>query len=172
MWFALFDFEHDKTTFLKKPKLYSIGIKNACFGAKIFWQWFMYGAVQALIVLNVSFLSRHVLRADGQTLGLWVSGSIVYAAVVIIVNQKLLMATHNIDTVGLVLISLSILVYFLSVLVESQILKIDDLFGVFSQMMRDPNTYFVLLFFVILTFLSEKAISFADKAIISGDKRS
>jgi magnesium-transporting ATPase (P-type) len=45
MWFALFDFEHEKEEFMKRPKLYEIGLKNLCFGTKIFWSWIIYGAL-------------------------------------------------------------------------------------------------------------------------------
>jgi hypothetical protein len=45
MWYALFDFEYEKQRFLEDPSLFSIGLRNACFGTRIFWQWFFYGAI-------------------------------------------------------------------------------------------------------------------------------
>lgn len=44
VWYAIFDFEHDKPTFLANPKLFDIGLKNKCFGTKVFWLWFISGA--------------------------------------------------------------------------------------------------------------------------------
>lgn len=39
VWYALFDYEHDKEELLKNPKHYEIGIKHKCFGTKVFWYW-------------------------------------------------------------------------------------------------------------------------------------
>ena len=45
VWFSLFDFEHEKEVFLSDPRLYRIGIRGTCFSTKIFWKWFVYGAL-------------------------------------------------------------------------------------------------------------------------------
>lgn len=42
IWFAIFDWEYSKKTFLKKPKLYRIGMEDVCFNAFVFWRWFFY----------------------------------------------------------------------------------------------------------------------------------
>ena len=43
-WFSLFDFERPKEKLLQKPKYYSIGLNNECFGNRIFWKWIVYAA--------------------------------------------------------------------------------------------------------------------------------
>lgn len=42
MWFAVFDQEHDKETFLTQPKLYRIGLEDVLFNKWVFWRWFFY----------------------------------------------------------------------------------------------------------------------------------
>jgi phospholipid-transporting ATPase len=37
IWFAIFDFQFKKETFMENPKLYEIGLKHKCFGTKVFW---------------------------------------------------------------------------------------------------------------------------------------
>ena len=64
-------------------------------------------------------------------MGLWVSGTLAYAAVVIAVNQKVLMATHNVDLIQVCCVFGSILLFFVSVLIESNIMFFKDLVGVF-----------------------------------------
>lgn len=138
-------------------------MQNECFGTRLFWQWFFYGTAQGLLILSICFFGQKDLRTDGQTVGFWVSGTLVYAAVVVVVNQKLLMATHNIDWGASILIGLSILVFFLAVLAESFILFLDDIYGVFVEMMIDSDTYFVLFFTVTTTYLFEKLIFHASE---------
>lgn len=172
MWYALFDFEYEKSRFLEDPSLFSIGLRNACFGTRIFWQWFFYGALQAFIVLNLCFYSTEYVRHDGETVGLWVSGTLTYAAVVIAVNQKVLMATHNVDLIQVCWVFGSILLFFFSVFVESNVMFFKDLVGVFRQMMVDSNTYFMLLLVIGLFYVTEKLIQHADEALSKRDKPS
>ena len=56
MWYALFDFEYEKEDFMKNPKHYEIGLKEHCFGVKIFWGWILYAAVYALVLLFANFV--------------------------------------------------------------------------------------------------------------------
>jgi len=75
------------------------------------------------------------------------------------------MATHNIDWGAVILIGLSILVFFLVAMGESFITYFDDIYGVFVEMMIDPNTYFVLLFTIGTTYMFEKLIFHASELI-------
>jgi len=43
MWYAVFDFEYEKSYLLSNPKTYEIGLSGRCFGTKVFWYWFSYG---------------------------------------------------------------------------------------------------------------------------------
>ena len=55
VWYCVQDFEKDKQSFLSNAKLYRIGLRHKLFGTIVFWQWFLYGALQALILLLVCF---------------------------------------------------------------------------------------------------------------------
>jgi phospholipid-transporting ATPase len=45
VWYALFDYQFPKDLFLFDPKKYSIGLRGECFGTRVFWYWFSYGAL-------------------------------------------------------------------------------------------------------------------------------
>ena len=76
------------------------------------------------------------------------------------------MAFNNIDVVAVVLIILSVIFYFLFLLVESaNFLNIDDILGVFNILMSDPSTYFTLLFILLFTYTIEKLFYFAGVLI-------
>jgi len=42
IWYALFDQQYERDRLLSKPGLYRIGLRNECFGTRLFWQWFFY----------------------------------------------------------------------------------------------------------------------------------
>jgi hypothetical protein len=70
-----------------------------------------------------------------------------------------MMAFNKIEPVGVTLIVLSMIMYFLFLSVESaSALNIDDLLGVFYYFISDSSTYLVLIFLVLLTFVQEKLI--------------
>jgi len=91
VWYAIFDFQHSKEYFLTNPKAYDIGLKNKCFGTRVFWLWFANGAFSAAVVMFVGLYAMEVsLDEEGKTNGLYIAGSVVYGGVVIIANMKIL----------------------------------------------------------------------------------
>ena len=116
-------------------------------------------------MLNLCYYSNEYTRYDGETVGLWVSGTLAYSAVVIAVNQKVLMNTHNVDLIQVVCVLGSILLFFFAVFVESNVMFFIDLVGVFKQMLIDTNTYFVLLLVIGLFYVTEKVIQHADEVL-------
>ena len=61
MWFAIFDWEHDKEKFLTQPKLYRIGLDNVFFNKFIFWRWFFYAVWQGMFLLAISLICEDTL---------------------------------------------------------------------------------------------------------------
>lgn len=55
MYFALFDFEYEKGVFMKKPKLYKIGMNSSCFGYGTFAMWLLYAMFHGLIIYFICF---------------------------------------------------------------------------------------------------------------------
>lgn len=99
MWFAVFDFQHNKKQldsedvenvkmngqeddyFMLNPKLYQIGMNATCFSNSLFVLWIIYGLWQSFVIYVINFW---VIEKDGQTLfggldtgkeaGFWVGG--------------------------------------------------------------------------------------------------
>lgn len=83
VWYALFDYQFPRELFLIDPKKYKIGLDGECFGSRVFWYWFCYGAVQALLIIIFAFYC-----VDLENSSIYKSGGIVLGAVVLIVNMQ------------------------------------------------------------------------------------
>jgi len=55
MWYGMMDLEHEKEELLKKPKYYSIGLKNELFNKFVFWRWIFYAMWQGALIYFVGF---------------------------------------------------------------------------------------------------------------------
>ncbi len=44
LWYSLYDFEYDKSEFLKNPAHFIVGLRHLLFSNFVFWQWFFQGA--------------------------------------------------------------------------------------------------------------------------------
>lgn len=72
------------------------------------------------------------------------SGAIVYGAVILIVNMKMLESFNSFTGWGEVLIFLSTLSYFFVFWAENKWESVPVLYGIFMPVMTDPTTYFAL----------------------------
>jgi phospholipid-transporting ATPase len=57
IWFAVFDQEHEKETFLATPRLYKIGMDDVFFNTAAFWRWFFYAVWQGILLVYVVFFT-------------------------------------------------------------------------------------------------------------------
>lgn len=157
MFYALFDFEHEKKKFLEDPKLYEIGLKDQCFGIYIFWSWVIYAAIYAIILLFANYVViANALNYYGSPSSFWASGSILYGAVVIVANLKLFSKFNIYNGWSEFLLFGSIGTYFLVYWIENLIPSIHELYGVFDFSMTLSVTYFSLLFSGLLVFTLDK----------------
>lgn len=53
IWFAIFDWEHDKETYLAKPSLYKIGMFDVYFNYNEFIRWFFYAVWQGILIVFI-----------------------------------------------------------------------------------------------------------------------
>ena len=93
MWWALFDFEHTKETFMKTPRLYRIGMDHTKFSMKIFWTWIAFATYQTVLLLFfcIVFIQMNPEVPEGGLIyNFWASGHMTYLACVILANFCLL----------------------------------------------------------------------------------
>lgn len=69
MFYALFDFEYRKDTFLRKPHLYKLGMESRAFGRTIFIQWLIYALLHGALIYFVCLIAIQMLGADTQSNG-------------------------------------------------------------------------------------------------------
>ena len=95
IWFAVFDWEHDKETFLANPKLYRIGLEDIFFNKTTFWRWFFYAVWQGTLLMFLAFYTLDGSSNSQGTLGcLSFDGNFVFCSLVIIVNIKILINSY------------------------------------------------------------------------------
>eukprot|EP00357_Protocruzia_adherens_P031005 CAMPEP_0115027382 /NCGR_PEP_ID=MMETSP0216-20121206/35470_1 /TAXON_ID=223996 /ORGANISM="Protocruzia adherens, Strain Boccale" /LENGTH=1125 /DNA_ID=CAMNT_0002402961 /DNA_START=28 /DNA_END=3405 /DNA_ORIENTATION=- len=124
--------------------MYLPGIERKAFNTKVFWKWFFYGFLQAGIIMFFCFLPLQVTNeADGHMDGLWVGGSSVFTAVVVIVNLKVLHFTKSFFIFTYVAVFGSIASYFITFALFSMIPNL-PVTGIFSEVIGDKTTYLVL----------------------------
>ena len=87
---------------------------------------------------------------------MWASGCIVYAAVVIIANLKLLYCFNIYTFWGELLVILSIISYFFLFWGENMLKAIPDLYGTFAPVMTHPITYYGLFMCGAMLFTVDK----------------
>jgi magnesium-transporting ATPase (P-type) len=151
MYFALFDFEHEKDVdpirprdlksnvtryvFMKHPHLYKIGINNQCFSITHFLRWMLYGLVHACMVYMFVF---HFLLIPGQTLtsgkdiGFWAMGHVVYGTCVMVANLVMIFKFNNYTGWGEILCIASMLCFFTLYFLENLLTMFPQVYLVFD----------------------------------------
>jgi phospholipid-transporting ATPase len=75
LWYALYDFEYEKSEFLTNPAHYIVGLKRMLFSNFVFWQWFTQGASQALVLMVICYVSQgFTILGDGTNFDFWLNG--------------------------------------------------------------------------------------------------
>mmetsp|Transcript_32158 Transcript_32158/g.37083 ORF Transcript_32158/g.37083 Transcript_32158/m.37083 type:complete len:387 (-) Transcript_32158:46-1206(-) len=153
MIYAVFDKEISDSVLMREAYYYLQGPKNKLFNAKTFWYWFLFGAVQAVVVIYFCFYS--LLEASPQaeggiSNGFWTAGQMSLTAVVIIVNIKIVLFSNTFHFLNVFFLVGSVLIYILTFYVLNEV-KTYDLYGDFLRLFRSPNFYFGILICIILT---------------------
>lgn len=178
IWYAVFDWEHDKQHFLDTPRLYAIGMNNVFFNSLAFWRWFAYATWQGILLCYlVTFTFNNAMIHDGQAAGLTLEGNYIFYAIVVVVNMKILISSFQYTWMMLFWIfGFSIPLYWLFLMLFSFAIKSSDLYGIQQQQIKMTQNYLVLIFFTfcyitidegmmmvnaeVRAFLAEKRLSF------------
>jgi magnesium-transporting ATPase (P-type) len=122
MWYACYDQEYDKKSYLSNPALYEIGLKDTCFNPIIFWTLYFYAIWHGYLLMFLSFYTldensgeRFVkydekIKKIPQTISgeLHINGAFIFQAIVVLVNIKLLIETNSYSYLGVFMIIISI----------------------------------------------------------------
>ena len=136
------------------------------FGKYRFWRWILYGTCQTLMLQIIGFHSLEGAGAmydnQGQPSSLWVTGTHIYGMVVIIANIKIWNSTSNHTIFSDGIVWLSILSFYMMVLLESHMPFLGSMYGLFNYAMRMPQFYFLCFFFLLSTAFTEKLLYWSN----------
>lgn len=140
IWFATMDLEYPKVVHNRTPRLYRIGMEDRYFNDWVFWRWIFYAIWQSSLML---FLAYYALEGSspsdtGFYGGIWVPGELVYGALVIVSNMKIVISSYRINFGLVVLVLLSVYLYILSYFLISFSITLSDEYGTFYMMMSAP----------------------------------
>lgn len=160
MYFALFDFEHEKDVnplkpqtrgklfYMRHPHLYRIGIDNECFGIGHFLRWVLYALFHALTVYMLNFfavVTPGQTLLDGKDIGFWVVGHTVYGVCVVVANVVIAFKFHNYSGWGEVLAFGSSLSYFTLFFLQNLLKMFPELYLIFDTTYRQPMVWVATL---------------------------
>ena len=147
MWFAMFDEEFTKKTFVNVPKHFQIGLIDEYYSIKLLSLSLLKGLINGLAVTLFVFCSLNGFRvgADGINGSFWLSSSVIYGVIVINANFWVLQRTCTHTWVSTSLITLSIVSYFLLWWVESQFPWSGPLYATFGKTLGEGRVWLVFL---------------------------
>lgn len=92
----------------------------------------------------------------GSPSSMWLTGTLVYGLVVIVVNVKILFSTHTHTALSLLINVASMLSFFGMFFLENTFTFVPQLNAVFFPALRIPSFYFLIVFFIFYTLVTEK----------------
>ena len=167
--YAIFDKEIDYDEIENEPKYYNLGLKGNLFSTSVFWGWILEATLQGLaitILVVYSVCSVTGSHSTGRIDSMYVASVIIISLVVICVNMKVVIFSYTHYWFSVLIVALSILVYFSVCFMITDWFPIHVYFdnfnarGASSRMFENPNFYFasvVLIYgsFFIQPFLKE-----------------
>eukprot|EP00050_Salpingoeca_kvevrii_P015039 m.43030 g.43030 ORF g.43030 m.43030 type:complete len:1224 (-) comp6130_c0_seq1:59-3730(-) len=140
---------------MRYPELYRDSQANSLFSHKIFWLWVLDSFYQSLVCFGVPLLAMANFPTDGgRTWNMWEIGTIMYTAVVIVVNLKLLMEAQYWTRLLIITVVVSILSYFVFLLIYHSILPdIVSSFGAVFNLFGDSVPWWTLFLTIFLALL-------------------
>ncbi|KAI9921133.1 hypothetical protein PsorP6_000432 [Peronosclerospora sorghi] len=144
--FAVFDQDVSSLSASKFPYLYELGQKNVLLARRVFWPWILNGVWHSNVIFSVSSwafegfaLSTHdqpvIATNSGKSGGLTTLGFMVFTNLVVVVNLKLSLETFMLTWHFLLVIAVSILLWFVVGFLISQS-NVGDYFLIISNILK------------------------------------
>ena len=163
LWYALYDFEYDKDEFLRNPAHYIVGLKHMLFSSFVFWQWFIQGATQALVLLLICFVSQGMTTlSDGTNFDFWLNGQVLYLSIVLIVNLKIIQGFNVFNGVGEFTVLMMIVNFFCFYALENSMKGIHTLYLTLPHFFSAGSQMWLCTIFCVgYIFTMDKFITYA-----------
>ena len=147
MWFAIFDEEFTKQTFLRDPRLYWIGLEDYCFSLKIMAMGLLKGIFNGLFIYLFVFMVMNGTgtSANGHNGSFWFSSAVLYAIVVINANMWIMQKTNSHTWFSALWAIGSILSYFLWWWFEGLYSWSNGMYEIFNDVMGQGRVWLILI---------------------------
>jgi phospholipid-transporting ATPase len=156
IWFGIYDQEEDLDSLSKKETFYFQGMIDKLFHTTRFWKWVIQGAFQGFVVFIVFYFSFSSCEESGLNQDLWSIGSMVFSAVVLIVNIRMLFSTNSHNIISVFLFAISIFIYYLVLFLMSQY-RFEN-YNNFDMIMFTPRLYLASLISVAIILIFDYGI--------------
>ena len=161
IFFGVFEQDLNKRDCLRFPQTYRIGPLNGHASINLFARWMLTGLWHSLVVFYVPYCcmaGTNLINSDGIPSDVWLFGTYVYMAIMVVVSVKLLMESYYWNA----LLILSLIISFGLWLATLQILEVfplpfanggksvhnvnlsPQLAGVTKRMYTSPMTFFIV----------------------------
>lgn len=146
-YFAIFDFEFSKSTFLSQPQHYELGFGHNFFNFKVFWQWIGYAMIYcALMNIFCIWVPSNSDSAEGKLYGLWASGHLVLACSVLLCNLKMLQMFNLWTGWGEAIVVLSMASFYLNLWFETSRPTFEAVYDIWEEYTTNGSAWLGLLF--------------------------
>ena len=147
MVFAILDQEYTKEVFLTDPSKYVIGLLNEYFSATLVTRTVMKGIFNGMMITLFVFqgLNGDQIGAMGENGDLWVSGTLVYAIVVVNANLFVMQRTSTHTWISSIFLFLSVASFFLCCYMESFYPWAGPLYRLWPNLMMKRRVWLILL---------------------------
>ena len=134
------------------PMLYQIGQRDTKFNTKTVWTWISSCGWESLIIALGTIFGLDLLENHGSTPTTWVYGCTAFTITVLVVNLKLALHQDLWLWFHPFVYFLSVMIWWIGALVISEELEFLSPYwnGVFTEMLENPNFWFLWPFLVFL----------------------
>jgi phospholipid-translocating ATPase len=132
-----------KESLENNPRAYLSIAHGALFNDSLFFMWMIRAAWNSLWVYGIIYASvglMDVSGRNGQGHGLWLTSTLVYTAVVLLVTLRILLEAHSINVFIAAVVAISFVLYFPIVFFANTLQRINpNLYGVFGELFGNPK---------------------------------
>lgn len=131
-------------------------------------QWVFYALWHAFIITFVSLYALNMVSCvmpDGQAIGFWVGGMLVYGQCILVANFQLAQRFNVLDKVGVFLLLLGVAGYFFFFGILSVIFK-GDIGHLFLPTFNSILTWICIFFCLAQTYVIEKMYKIVEEKTI------
>jgi phospholipid-transporting ATPase len=155
---AIFNRDVKCSSALENPKLYMLGQRNTWFGLNKLFHVILEGIYNSIIVYYFSVKFFEAPAADGLANDQWVASSFMYSALIFIANIRITFDTLSITIYSLVLIPLSVFVWFLFAYAYEIVNLTPDFYGIPGRLF--PTSMFWLGMIVTCVAVTAPKVSY------------